>query len=298
MKVLWLGDIDSRDPAHVGGKVANLSQLAAEYRVPPGFCLPASVLDHASHGQFPSPLCRALADAYDALAAQSGHAMPPVAVRSSAADEDGSTDSFAGQHATYLNIRGMDALVDAVQRCWASARTAQALDYRRQRGLATENIRLAVLIQHLIVADVSAVAFSTNPVTGNRNEIVINANWGLGESIVGGLVTPDTYIADKLDLGRIKHQIAAKRRMTVAYGDGTREVDVPRSLCAKPALTVAQVRAIAHLAQSLEQRMGWPVDVECAYRADHLYLLQCRPITTLAMPAMALPHEQPVVRAA
>lgn len=291
MELIWLGETGAHDAALVGGKVANLSRLAAEYRVPMGFCLSTAAFERAALAgpQLPPPLYHALEAAYRTMSAHAQNDDPSVAVRSSAADEDGHADSFAGQHDTYLNVRGIHALVDAVQRCWASARTPHALDYRRQRGLSANAIRLAVLVQRLIVADASAVVFSANPVTGNPDEIVINANWGLGESIVGGLATPDTYTVRKSDLHLIARQVAEKRHMTVAVADGTREVDVPRYLRSMPVLADDQVREIARLAWSLEQRMGWPVDVECAYQADHLYLLQCRPITTLAMPAMLPP---------
>src|SRR5205085_3701452 len=119
---------------------------------------------------------------------------PSVAVRSSAVDEDGDTDSFAGQHETYLNISGVGPVIAAVQRCMESAYAPRALAYRRERGRSSACVRLAVLIQHQIVSDVSAVVFSANPLTGRRDEVVINASWGLGESIVGGSVTPDTYV--------------------------------------------------------------------------------------------------------
>jgi len=125
------------------------------------------------------------------------------------------------------------------------------------------------------------VLFSAHPVTGSRDEIVINASWGLGESIVGGTVTPDTYVVRKADVAKAARQIADKRRMTVAIPGGAREVDVPRVLRRQPALTEEQAVEIAHLGLALEATLGRPVDVECAYQAGRLYLLQCRPITTL-----------------
>src|SRR5690606_22363725 len=121
----------------------------------------------------------------------------PVAVRSSAIDEDGPVASFAGQHRTLLNIRGFDALVDATVRCVASARAAEAVAYRQQRGLSVEDVRIAVLVQSLVAADSAGVAFTTNPLTGRDDEVLINANWGLGESVVGGTVTPDMFVVNK-----------------------------------------------------------------------------------------------------
>jgi pyruvate,water dikinase len=138
-----------------------------------------------------------------------------------------------------------------------------------------------VLVQQLVASDVSAVVFSANPITGNRDEVVINASWGLGESIVGGTVTPDTFIVHKSDLAVVQGVIANKQRMTVSASGGTHEVEVPRFLRNEASLNGEQVLEMAKLALTLEVTMEHPVDVECAYAGGELYLLQCRPITTL-----------------
>ncbi|HEU0294764.1 MAG TPA: PEP/pyruvate-binding domain-containing protein, partial [Anaerolineales bacterium] len=171
--------------------------------------------------------------------------------------------------------------LQAVTRCWESARSERALEYRRQQGLSLERPQIAVLVQQLVPADVSAVVFSANPITGNRDEVVINASWGLGESIVGGTVTPDTFVVCKPDLAVTSQSLADKERMTVSIPGGTREVDVPRFLRSEACLSDEQLIEVAQLALSLEATMGYPVDVECAYAGGKLYLLQCRPITTL-----------------
>jgi pyruvate,water dikinase len=296
-EIVWLGKADAEDRALVGGKVAPLSRLAAAYRVPPGFCLTTHAFDLASSAGaqtgadelvLPDALRQQIAAAYLQLAEQTGLDQPSVAVRSSAVDEDGADTSFAGQHDTYLNIIGVDAVCDAVLRCWASARAPRVMEYRRQHGLPTEGARIAVLVQHLVVADVAGIVFSANPLTGSLDEVVINASWGLGESVVGGSVTPDTYVVGAVrsplsspDWTIRQRDLAEKRKMTVAVTGGTREVDVPRLLWSRPALHDGQIFEMAHLAHSLETAMGWPVDLEVAYRDDILYLLQCRPITTL-----------------
>ncbi len=125
------------------------------------------------------------------------------------------------------------------------------------------------------------MVFSANPVSGSRKEVVIEAGWGLGESIVGGTVTPDAYIVGKDDLTVRRREDGDKARMTVLVPDGTSEVDVPRLLRRRPALDDAQAAGVARLAVDLEMAMGWPVDIEFALRDGELYLLQCRPITTL-----------------
>jgi pyruvate,water dikinase len=278
MNLLWLGDPKSFDAGLVGGKAANLSRLARMYhRVPDGFSLPVTVMDDAHPIDLRDEIICAISDL------MACHRLPEfiAAVRSSAVDEDGITASFAGQHETYLNIVGAEAIIEAVIRCWESARSEHALDYRRQRGLSVERPQIAVLVQQLVAADVAAVVFSANPITGNRGEVMINSSWGLGESIVGGTVTPDTFIVRKSDMAVINRVIADKQHMTVSAPGGTHEVDVPRFLRNQTSLNDEQVIEMAKLALTLETTMEYAVDVECAYAAGEMYLLQCRPITTL-----------------
>jgi phosphoenolpyruvate synthase/pyruvate phosphate dikinase len=278
MNLLWLGDPKSFDSSLVGGKAANLSRLAHLYhRVPDGFSLPVTVMDEAHPLDLRDEIIGAISDLMNC------HGLPDfiAAVRSSAVDEDGITASFAGQHETYLNIVGADAIIQAVTRCWESARSEHALEYRRQQGLSVERPQIAVLVQQLVAADVAAVVFSANPITGSRDEVMINASWGLGESIVGGTVTPDTFIVRKSDLIVVQRIIAEKQRMTISVSGGTQEVDVPRLLRYTTSLNDEQVIEMAQLVVTLEATMEHPVDVECAYTGDKLYLLQCRPITTL-----------------
>lgn len=280
IQVRWLGEDPCHATAEVGGKAANLSRLAFLHQVPPGFALPA--FPSAPGDTMPAEIAAAIRDAYRMLAERVGEDAPSVAVRSSTLDEDGSNASFAGQHDTYLNVTGGAAVIEAVARCCASARSPEALAYRAQRGLSQDCVDMAVLVQHLVPADVSAVVFSMNPVTKNEDEIVINASWGLGESIVGGTVTPDTYVVRKSDLAVTSREIAEKQRMTVLVPGGTNEVGVPRSLMKEPVLDDGGAADMARLAIKLEQETGWAVDIECAVAAGELYLLQCRPITALS----------------
>lgn len=284
-RLLWLGDAPCHEVSAVGGKAANLSLLAADYRVPPGFCVPAGVLDAATPDAGPPPalpatLAEGVRAAYDALGEIIAEADPSVAVRSSALDEDGATASFAGQHDTYLNVVGAEAVAGAVARCWGSTQSEHALAYRRTQGLE-DSASIAVLVQQLVPAEVSAVVFSANPVTGSRDEVMINANWGLGETIVSGRVTPDTVIVRKHDLSVTAMDIGEKSRMAVPAAGGCDEVDTPPEQRARPALDEGQSAELARLAVDLEGTMGWPVDLECAFHDGTLYLLQCRPITTL-----------------
>jgi len=277
MDILWLGDPLCHRRDLVGGKAAHLSSLAESYRVPPGFCLPVTL----EFQQVLSGTYDTLRLAYQQLAERCGTDQPGVAVRSSAVDEDGSKASFAGLHETYLNVVGAGAVAQAAMACWQSARSDRALSYRREMGLSQDNIRLAVLVQQMVPADCSAVAFSANPVTGNPDDIFIEANWGLGESIVSGTASPDTYVLKKGDLRVRERVVGEKGRMTVLGPGRTVEVETPRPLRSRPALDGSQVAEVGALVRDLERRMGWPVDVEGAYAGGHLYLLQCRPVTKL-----------------
>lgn len=286
MELLWLEDPAAQNTALVGGKVAHLSRLAAAFRVPPGFCLTtvafarwaAAAQDEAS---IPPDLHAAIAVAYRTLAHRTAGERLQIAVRSSAVDEDGAGASFAGQYETFLNIIGVEAASHAVLRCWRTARSERVMSYRKQLGLVPDGVKMAVLLQQMVAADKSAFIFSANPVSGNLQEMVINANWGLGASIADGSVTPDTYLVRKSDLALLDRRIADKQRMTVMAPDGTQEVNVPRFLRNAPVLTDEQVRELCELARTLEGYMGWPVDVEAAWSGDQLYLLQCRPVTAL-----------------
>jgi len=169
----------------------------------------------------------------------------------------------------------------AVLRCWQSAHTPRVRAYRQQHSQKPGDIRVAVLIQELIAADISIVVFSANPVTGDQTEVVINAVWGLGPSLADGTATPDNYIVSKSDLTLIRRDIGAKERMTVLKPSGVEEIVVPRMMRSQAVLNEEQVTEIARLACTLEAGTGWPVDIECVFRDETLHLLQCRPVTTL-----------------
>lgn len=283
--VLRLGDPRASDQRRVGAKAANLSRLAHRWPVPPGFCLPIE-LHRRLRGTDPRSAARSvrrlIAPAYDEL---SGGPLrrSRVAVRSSAVDEDTADTSFAGQHDTVLNAVGVRQVADAVLACFASASSDRVRAYRDAHGLDGET-HMGVLVQELVDADVSAVVFSVNPVSGSRDEIMINATWGLGESVVAGTVTPDCYVLDRQDLSVVEQTFADKDIQTVTGRHGTYEVDVPIDRRREPALTEAQCRELTRLAVDLERHMGWPVDLECAYHDGRPHLLQCRPITTLSTP--------------
>ena len=284
MNVLFFTEPGADDASKCGGKAASLGRLANVASVPPGFCITVDAYrewERSGASDVPAGLKEEIKQAYARLEDESGVPNLAVAVRSSAVDEDGKGDSFAGLHDTYLNITGADAVIAATVDCWASLKNERAQDYRRSRGLDIESAVMGVAVQQLVFADVSAVAFSANPVTGNREEVLINANYGLGEAVVSGATTPDTIVVDKSGMAVSQMSIGSKEVMTVRTSDGTTEKSTPRVMRDLPVLKDPQVTEIAELAVQLEQHHGWPIDLECAIKGDDLYLLQCRPVTTL-----------------
>lgn len=239
--------------------------------------------DYTYDMELPPGFEEGIRSAYQNLGRRLDISDPSVCVRSSCIDEDKLATSFAGQHDTYLNVTGADAVIDAVKKCRASSQKDSALFYREYHHLTNTEIKIAVVVQHLVAADSSAVAFSINPITGDTNQILINASFGLGQSIVDGSVSPDTYIVDKADQTEVlEYRIQNKEMMTIPEtGGGVKSVSIPKLLRNKQALPDSHIREIAAMVFKLENIKGYPVDIECAFKSDKLYLLQCRPITTL-----------------
>jgi pyruvate,water dikinase len=310
----------------VGGKGASLARMAvAGLPVPAGFqitthayrrfvsanSLAQAILSAAAQARAddPATLDRAsthiqlliaqgtLPDDIAALIRQSygelGAGDPAVAVRSSATAEDLPGMSFAGQLETYLNVCGADDVLAAVKRCWGSLWTARALGYRARQGMRPEDLSIAVVVQKLVPADAAGVLFTANPVTGARDQMVINAAWGLGEAIVGGQVTPDTIIVDKQTGAVESLHVADKDVMTVRLPEGTREEPVPAEKRQRAALPPAQAAELVRLGVKIEQLYGRPMDIEWAMCDKRIFILQARPITTLPEPPPTLEWKLP-----
>jgi pyruvate,water dikinase len=243
-----------------------------------------ATLDHASgqiqslfaQGTIPGDIAEVIKRWYDALGADT-----PVAVRSSATAEDLPDASFAGQLETYLNMRGGDEVLDAVKRCWASLWTGRAIGYRQRQGIHPEEVSMAVVVQQLVAAEVAGVVFTANPVTGSQNELMINAAWGLGEAIVGGLVTPDTMVVNKQTGAIVSQEIADKVVMTVRLNLGTREEPVPAGKRKRAALEPAQAAELARFGVKIEELYGRPMDIEWCLCDGRIFIVQARPITAL-----------------
>jgi len=206
---------------------------------------------------------------------------PSVAVRSSATAEDLPGASFAGQQDTYLNIRGADAVLDAVKKCWASLWTARAIAYRARQNIAPDSVALAVVVQELVFADAAGIMFTANPVDGERGEAVINAAWGLGEAIVSGAVTPDTVTVNKKKGKVIRREIAEKLLMTVRTESGVSESPVPDHLKKKEVLTKRQALELVRYGTQIESLYEMPMDIEWTLANGKFAIVQARPITSL-----------------
>jgi pyruvate,water dikinase len=241
-------------------------------------------------GQIPPEIAGAIANAYASLPGTE----PVVAVRSSATAEDLPEASFAGQQETYLNIEGADAVLDAVKRCWASLWTARAIGYRARRAIGIEGLSLAVVVQRLVPAEVAGILFTANPVNGRRDEAVINASWGLGEAVVGGEVTPDTYTVDKESGEVIQREIGGKDVMTVRADGGTETQPVPEDLRRAPVLSDDQAADLVRLGVQIEELYGEPRDIEWALADGEFAIVQARPITALPEPMAEPPEEWPL----
>jgi len=211
---------------------------------------------------------------------------PPVAVRSSATAEDLPELSFAGQQDTYLNVRGETALLDAVRRCWASLWTARAIGYRARMGIDQDAVAMGVVVQIMVAADVSGILFTANPASGERSEIVVNASYGLGEAIVGGEVTPDTFVLERDGFQTKERTIGSKATMILPAGDqGTTSESVTDAKRLELSLSDAQLSELAALSMQVEEVFeGLPQDIEWALADGVCWLLQARPITNLPPP--------------
>jgi rifampicin phosphotransferase len=251
--VALLGNPEAENIKEVGGKAASLTQLIRNgFEVPAGFVVTTRAYRQLAHATSEPSFERRLGEAFDNLS------VPNVAVRSSAVSEDSSEASWAGQFESYLNVDRAH-LLERVQDCWQSARAGRVKAYSSMQAGATD-VSVAVVVQSMVAADTAGVLFTINPVTNDAGQLIVEAVAGLGESLVSGTRTPDTYILKK-------------QSSKVITQDNQQE---------QPLLSSEQLVELSSVAKRIEALYDRPMDIEWAYSQGKLYILQARAITTVS----------------
>jgi len=333
--VILFENLRKTDIPSVGGKNANLGEMInADIPVPPGFAITAysykkfieetgisekiyaiiteTVTDTNDPKQYeaaskkireliestpvPKDVEEAIKHAYEELCKRLNVNEVFVAVRSSATAEDLPDASFAGQQETFLNVKGIDELLDDTVKCWSSLFTPRAIFYRNQKGFAHEKVFISVGVQKMVNSKTAGVTFTMNPVTGDPNQIVIEGNYGLGESVVSGAVTPDNFVVDKKTLNIIEKRISKK---TVQYIRDTStgktvRMEVPLDRQGQPCLSDEEILKLAELAKRIEQLYGTAQDIEWAVDSDlsfpdNVFIVQSRPETVWSVKPVQTP---------
>ncbi len=330
--VLWFNQINHDDIAKAGGKGANLGEMySLGIPVPNGFVVTAQTyfefIDHNQLNQkiknvlestdvddpnqlfeaskkiktliktspIPPQIAIDITKAYKRLSGFGGLAHSPVAVRSSATAEDLPDASFAGQQETFLNVIGDANVLTRVRDCWASLFTPRAIFYRQKKKYDHFKVGIAVPVQKMVSSDVSGIMFTINPVTNNKNQIVIETIWGLGEYIVQGQVTPDTHVVQKHEWTIISHNKTPQTIQLVKSLRETKETQVPKSKQNQEKITTAQAVKIAQYGQKLHNHFGKHQDIEFAIEKGKIYIVQTRPVTTVESNSKTLQKSNQVI---
>jgi len=324
--IIWFKKCSSKDFSQVGGKNANLGEMfQLGLRVPPGFAVTThafdtfidrgrvrneivrtlsqipfenikalektgrQVRDLVESTPIPKGIVKEIKEAYKKLCKSCGVADLPVAVRSSATSEDLKTASFAGQHESYLWVRGEEEVIRHILKCWASLFTDRAIAYRNQIGWPHDKVTISVGVQKMVNAKCAGVMFTIDPVVGDPEKIVIEGNWGLGESVVKGEVSPDHFLVDKKSLEILEKMISSK---TVCY-----ELVGDKVICIEPTIEkqnepciddealmeLVRLGKIAETHYQSAQDLEWAIDVDLPF-PENIFLVQTRPVTSAGKP--------------
>ena len=305
-------EISKEDTKTAGGKGASLGEmLRASIPVPPGFVVLASAFDKFLKDtdaiieedamldridikstenveeqaeimrdvilkkKFPEKLGKDILKEFDKLGAKY------IAVRSSATAEDSKIDAWAGQLESYLYVTRKN-LLESVQKCWASLYTPRALFYRVERKMRRKHVSVAVVVQKMVNSEVSGVCFTVHPVTRDKDQMIIEAGWGLGEAIVQGIITPDSYVVEKSTLNLVDLNLNSQEKQTVRAKELTEEKPVPAAKRERQKLSEKQIKELAKICIDIEKHYGFPCDIEWALEKKKFYITQSRPITTLS----------------
>jgi pyruvate,water dikinase len=320
--LVWFDRSDTVEKACLGGKTASLGEMVgAGLPVPPGFAVTTHAFRAARDESWvvdavrdalagldpndtddvsrrslaaralilawrmPAEIETEIRDAYEELCVRVGRKRVAVAVRSSATSEDSPDASFAGEHDTYLWVRGADEVLVHIRRCWASLFTDRAVAYRVHMGYSHLDVEMCVAVQKMVKPRAAGVAFTLDPGNGDRSTVAIDSAWGFGEGVVSGDITPDNFLVDKV-MGVISRRTISAKVHAYQLGDDdhVHRVALPSDRSTAPSLTDAEIRAVAALARRAEKHYGCPQDVEWALDeeladGENIVLLQARPET-------------------
>jgi len=312
MLIKSFSKINKHDAAIAGGKGASLGEMTqAGLKIPPGFVILAGAFDRfleetdltqeleaqlkkvnykdinsvdgassrirdlIASVKMPADLAKDITAEFKKLKS------PFVAVRSSATAEDSSSASWAGELETYLNTNDK-TLLDNVKKCWSSLFTPRAIFYRHEKKMLKTNVSVAVVVQKMVNSEISGIAFTVHPVTQDRDQMIIEAGYGLGEAIVSGSVTPDSYVISKKDLSLIDINISEQERQIIkGIKGGIKWVPVLKSIQGKQKLNGKEIIELAKICLAIENHYKFPCDIEWAQEKGKFYITQSRPITTL-----------------
>ncbi|MFA6050783.1 MAG: PEP/pyruvate-binding domain-containing protein [Candidatus Paceibacterota bacterium] len=305
-------ELGKNDALIAGGKGASLGEMTgAKIPVPPGFVILSSSFEHflaendltqeieailekCNHKEMesveraseeiqelilnaetPEDMQKEIQASFDELGSKF------VAVRSSATAEDGAEHAWAGQLDSFLNTTS-EKLEENVKRCFASLFTPRAIFYRFEKGLRASHISVAVVVQKMVASEKSGIAFSVHPVTEDHNQAIIEGSWGLGEAIVSGQITPDSYVAEKDSRNIIDVNISEKSRgLFRKEGGGNEWRDIDSGKVNEQCLSNDEIIELLNIVISIENHYGFPCDIEWAFEEGEFYIVQSRPITTL-----------------
>jgi pyruvate,water dikinase len=326
--IAFFKDIDKHDTSLVGGKGANLGEMTkAGFPVPNGFAITVNAYDlflsendiakkiydilavtdvndpaqlgSASkriqkmvvNGKISDEVSREIIAAYKKLSGPFKKAL--VAVRTSATAEDLATTSFAGQGETFLNVTGEANLLMNVKRCWASLFTGRSIYYRVENKIKHESVKISVIVMKMIQSEVSGVMFSIDPAKNDKDRIIIESVWGLGEMIVQGSVIPDKYVVQKGTFAILSKEISDQSIQLIRVNNGdNKEVEVPKGIRDKQKISDEEVVKLAKIGAKLQEHYYFPQDAEWAKEKGVLYLVQTRPVTTIAETAKTAKSEK------
>ena len=306
--IIWLREIRKKDISIVGGKGANLGEMFSRFPIPDGFCITVYAFERFLESAKIKERIVSLVKKVDVNDLEKTESLSKqirnliiksiispemqnevvknykklngfVAVRSSAVAEDLQEASFAGQQATFLNVKGEKNLIKYVKECWASFYTSRAIIYRARNRFSHEP-KMAIVVQKMIDAKKSGVIFTINPVTKNKNEMVIEAAFGLGESIVSGMVTPDNFLIDKMKQEVIKETINEKNIAIIRQNGKNKTIKLNTKKANEKTLNQKELDSLIGESLKIENHYKKPMDIEWAID-DKVYILQARPITTL-----------------